>query len=544
VHRVAQIVSALALVVRNGNLRRVEIAWGAAIAAEWLHFVALGVFAYERGGTSAVGIAGLVRLLPAALIAPFAASFGDRFRRERFLLAMALVGMLALAASAVAASANMEVLVYALAAVIGASSTLFRPATSAMLPSVARTPGELIASNGATSTVENLGTLAGPLLAGVLVAVASVRATFAVGAVLLVVAAVFLSRVHVEGRVTAPSGAESRGRMFVAGLAAIAERPAARLLVGLGAAQSFVRGCLNVLIVVVTFRVLHAGAADVGYLTAAIGLGGLVGAVVAMTLSFRRLASVFGIALVVWGTPMVLIAPRPFFVTALVLLAIIGVANSIEDVAVITLLQRTVPDEMLTRALAVLWAFVMGSVALGSIAAPALVAAVGPRVAFVVVGAILPLLVLATRRRLAEIDRTTAPADELGVVENVSIFAPLSIAAKERVAASVVPVAVAAGERVIRRGDAANAFYIVGEGEFAVDAGDGVTVRAHPGDFFGEIAMLRDVPRTADVTALTDSRVYRLDRDAFLAALTGNAAAHEAGHAVAEARLSATASGG
>ena len=543
-HRVAQIVSALALVVRNGNLRRVEIAWGAAIAAEWLHFVALGVFAYERGGTSAVGIAGLVRLLPAALIAPFAASFGDRFRRERFLLAMALVGMLALAASAVAASANMEVLVYALAAVIGASSTLFRPATSAMLPSVARTPGELIASNGATSTVENLGTLAGPLLAGVLVAVASVRATFAVGAVLLVVAAVFLSRVHVEGRVTTPAGAESRGRMFVAGLAAIAERPAARLLVGLGAAQSFVRGCLNVLIVVVTFRVLHAGAADVGYLTAAIGLGGLVGAVVAMTLSFRRLASVFGIALVVWGTPMVLIAPRPFFVTALVLLAIIGVANSIEDVAVITLLQRTVPDEMLTRALAVLWAFVMGSVALGSIAAPALVAAVGPRVAFVVVGAILPLLVLATRRRLAEIDRTTAPADELGVVENVSIFAPLSIAAKERVAASVVPVAVAAGERVIRRGDAANAFYIVGEGEFAVDAGDGVTVRAQTGDFFGEIAMLRDVPRTADVTALTDSRVYRLDRDAFLAALTGNAAAHEAGHAVAEARLSATASGG
>src|SRR5689334_24785612 len=97
--------STLAAAGRNSNIRRAELAWGAAIAAEWAHFVALGVFAYEQGGTAAVGVAGLVRLLPAAAVAPFAASLGDRFRRERFLLALTLLGAGALAASAAAASA-------------------------------------------------------------------------------------------------------------------------------------------------------------------------------------------------------------------------------------------------------------------------------------------------------------------------------------------------------------------------------------------------------------------------------------------------------
>ena len=169
--RAAQAVSALGAVVRNDNIRRVELAWGAAIGAEWAHFVALGVYAYQQGGASAVGLAGLVRLLPAAVLAPFAASLGDRFRRERLLLAMTLLGSAALAGSAAAAFAGERVLVFAFAALVGLSSTLIRPTLQALLPSLARTPEELIASNCATSTIESVGTLVGPLVAGVLVAV-------------------------------------------------------------------------------------------------------------------------------------------------------------------------------------------------------------------------------------------------------------------------------------------------------------------------------------------------------------------------------------
>src|SRR5262245_59103486 len=279
-------VSALGAAIRNEDLRRVELAWGASIAAEWAHFVALGVFAYERGGAAAVGLAGLVRLLPAALLAPFAAALGDRFRRERFLVAILLVGSAALAASAAAALADQRVPVLVFAALIGISSTLVRPALQALLPSLTRTPEELLASNGATSTVEGLGTLAGPLLAGALVALADVSVVFIAGAAVLLMAAALLGRVSVEGRdALAPVRDRASPRqMVVAGFQAVARAPGPRLLVGLFVAQAFVRGCLNVLIVVLVFQGLGRSGADVGYLTAAVGGGGLVGAIAAMGL--------------------------------------------------------------------------------------------------------------------------------------------------------------------------------------------------------------------------------------------------------------------
>jgi MFS family permease len=533
-----RILKPLAAAARNANIRRVELAWGAAIAAEWSHFVALGVYAYEDGGATAVGVAGLVRLLPAAVVAPFAASLGDRFRRERFLLAMALVGAAALAGSAAAALAGERALVFALGAVVGLASTLIRPTLQALLPSLARTPEELIAANGATSTIESFGTLLGPVVAGVLVSFSDVALVFTFGSVALVAGAGLLARVSVEGRI-ALTPEEEQGetrRMLVAGFSAVARTPGARLLVGLVVTQTFVRGCLNVLIVVAAFSAFGGGAADVGYLTAAIGVGGLAGGLGAMALEGRRLAVAFGLALVFWGAPIVLIAPRPDFAAAVFLLAVVGAANSVEDVAVFTLLQRLVPDEVLTRVLGVVWGLAMGAVALGSIVAPLVVEALGARSAFVVVGAILPLLALLAYRRLVEIDAAVAPAAELELVRRVPMFAPLSITAKERVASSLVRVAVAAGERVIRAGEAGDRFYIVGSGTLEIDA-PGRRVTAGPADFFGEIALLRDVPRTADVTATTDSVVYALDRDDFLAAVTGHPGAHAAGREVVDARL-------
>jgi MFS family permease len=539
--RPTQLLAALQASVRNPDVRRVELAWGAAIASEWAHFVALGVFAYETGGASAVGVAGLVRLLPAAVLGPFAASLGDRFRRERFLLATTLVGSAALAGSAAAFFADAELLVYAFAALLGLATTLIRPTLQALLPSLARTPEELIASNGATSTIESLGTLIGPLAAGVLVALADAGLVFAAGAGALLVAALLLARVTVEGRtdLVAAAGEGSVRRVLAAGFRVIAEAPRARLVVGLIVAQTFVRGCLNVLIVVGAYQVLDAGGEAVGYMTAAIGVGGLVGAVGAMTLGGRRLAVPFGLALVAWGVPIMFIGPWPELAAAVLLLAVVGAANSVEDVAVFTLLQRLVPDEVLTRVLGVVWSLAMGGVALGSIAAPAVVEAIGARPAFVVVGAILPVLTLLAYRRLAEIDRAVAPAPELELIERVPMFAPLSVAAKERVAANLVPVSVHAGELVIRAGETGDRFYIVGDGELDIDV-DGQHKTAHEADYFGEIALLRNVPRTATVRAVVDSRLYALQRDDFLAAVTGHAAAHSAGQAVAEERLART----
>jgi MFS family permease len=533
VSQARRIVAAAALAVRNERVRRVELAWSAAIVAEWAHLVALGVFAYRAGGASAVGVAGLVRLLPAAVVAPRVASLGDRVRRERLLLAALLVGAGALAASAAAAFAHAAAAVYGCAALVGLSATLVRPTLQALLPSLAHTPEELIASNAATSTVESVGTLVGPLLAGIVLARASAGLVFALASAAVAVGAVAVVRVRPAGSPTLASvGAGRRA----AGVRTIARHPDAALVIGLMVAQTFVRGCLNVLVVVASFRLLHGGAGAVGYLTAAIGVGGIIGAIAAMTIHGRRLARAFAVSLVFWGLPIALVAPTPGVAGSLVLLAIVGVANSVEDVAGFTLLQRAVRDETLSSVLGLFWGTAMGSVALGSLAAPHLVGAIGARSAFLLVGSLLPVLTVVTFRRLRALDSFAAPSRQHDLIEAVPMFAPLSLPAKEQLANKLIPIAASPGERLIRAGATGDRFYIIDSGSLTIDT-RAERKHAHAGDYFGEIALLHDIPRTATVTATTDAHLYALERADFLAAVTGNTLATHAAHAIAEARL-------
>jgi CRP-like cAMP-binding protein len=146
------------------------------------------------------------------------------------------------------------------------------------------------------------------------------------------------------------------------------------------------------------------------------------------------------------------------------------------------------------------------------------------------------MLTFLTWRALLDIDRTVAaPVEELALIEGVPMFAPLSIAAKEHMAARLTPVSVTAGDVVIRAGDIGDRFYIVGRGELEVVA-PGVHATASAGDYFGEIALLRDVPRTATIRAITDSRLYQMTRVDFLAAVTAHSGVRSAGEAVADER--------
>jgi CRP-like cAMP-binding protein len=267
--------------------------------------------------------------------------------------------------------------------------------------------------------------------------------------------------------------------------------------------------------------VLDTGATGVGYLAGAIGAGGLLGALGAVSLRGERLVPPFAWALVCWGAPIILIAALPYAVPVFVLLAAIGAANSVVDVCGTTLLQRTVPDGVLTRVLGVMWGLAMGALAIGSFVAPAIISLVGLRPALLVIGAILPLLVLVSHRRLLEIDAEVAPASQLALVEAIAVFGPLSLVSKERIASRLVQVDVAAGDVVIREGEAGDRFFIIGDGALTIATGPR-SVLAGPGDFFGEIALLRDVPRTSTVTANTDARLYALEReDFFLSVVTG-----------------------
>jgi hypothetical protein len=301
-------------------------------------------------------------------------------------------------------------------------------------------------------------------------------------------------------------------------------------------AQAFVRGCLNVLIVVAAFRLLDGAGGTVGVLTAAIGAGGVVGAIVSSTIHGNRLARVFSLSLLGWGLPIALMAPSPELVGAFVLLAIVGASNSVEDVSGFTLLQRAIRDDALSGVLGLIWGAAMGALALGSIATPALVRIVGAHAAFVAVGFLLPLLTVAGYRRLRALDAEAVPTRQQHLVDDVPIFSPLSLAAKERLAARLVPLEVPAGATIVREGDVGDRFYLVDSGSVRITFAGGER-ESGPGDYFGEIALLRDVPRTATATAATGTRLYALERADFLAAVTGHALAEAAAEDVVGERL-------
>ncbi|MDQ4030606.1 MAG: cyclic nucleotide-binding domain-containing protein, partial [Actinomycetota bacterium] len=295
---------------------------------------------------------------------------------------------------------------------------------------------------------------------------------------------------------------------------------------------------LGVLIVVMALELLDIGEAGVGFLSSAIGVGGLAGAVVTFALvGRRRLAAPFGLSLVFWGLPLALIGLWVEPVVALLLLGVLGAANTVVDVAGMTLLQRAVSNEVLGRVFGVLESLIVLSVGLGAAVAPVLIEGLGTRGALLATGAILPVLAALAWRRLAAIDAASAPPEaELALLRRLPIFAPLPAETVEPLAARLARTELPAGTLVFRAGDPGDRFYVVAEGEVEVGL-DGRVELLGPGEGFGEIALLRDVPRTATVTARADVVLYALEREDFIAAVTGHPESAEAAEGLVAARL-------
>ena len=98
--------------------------------------------------------------------------------------------------------------------------------------------------------------------------------------------------------------------------------------------QTFTRGCLTVLAVVVAIDLLDTGDPGVGVLNAAVGAGGMLGSLFAFGLVRRgRLGSWFGVGIAMFGAPLALIGAIPEQAAAIVLLGVVGVGNALIDVA-------------------------------------------------------------------------------------------------------------------------------------------------------------------------------------------------------------------
>jgi len=545
--QLAESAGAFRAVSRNPNLRRLQLGGAGAQIGGWAYAIAVSVYAYRAGGATAVGIVWLIRTVPAALVSPFAGILADRLRRNLVMLASDLLRAGLLVAAAVSVWLHGPPgLVYALAALVAILRTPFDPAQSALIPALSQTPEELTAANVAASAIESVAFFAGPAIAGILLGFTSVQVVFVVTAATFVWSALLISRLSVpeEALVAGAAGAADEAEQAyahsLAGFAVLARDPRLRLLVGLLAATSVIVGAIEVLSVSTALELLHIGQSGVGYLNSAFGVGALLGAFVAVGfVGLRRLSVPFLAGALLWGVPVVLIGATANTVVTVVCLGLLGVGNTLVDVAGFTLVQRAVPDAVLARVFGVVQFLWTAAIGIGAVVAPALISGIGIRATLIATGCVLPALLVVFGPPLVRIDTAaTAPAaDRLALLRRSPIFAPLPGATLEHLAARLIPVEVEPGTVVIREGDPGDRFYLVAGGQVEVTSDGAHVATLGPGEYVGEIALLRDVPRTATVTAVSPVALFALERDDFLLAVNGSTASRSAAETLASRRL-------
>ncbi|HEY6962585.1 MAG TPA: cyclic nucleotide-binding domain-containing protein [Gaiellaceae bacterium] len=517
--------------LRNPALRRLELAFAAFNAAEWGVWIAMLVYAYARGGATTAGLVAFAQLVPASVFATVCAGAAARIPPKRILVASYLAQAVAMGATAaVLLARGPAILAYAGAAVAATAVTAIRPAQAAIAPTLARTPDELTAANVVSGWIESTSVLVAPAAAGVLIGLGGAGTVFAV------MACASLAAAFAVAPLRAAAATSDEASSAVAALARVARSRPARSLTWLLGVEAMVIGALDVLYVAVAVGVLHHSGSVAGYLNAAFGAGGVAGvAVTASLVGRRRVARYVAAGLGLWSAALVVLAVAPGLAPALALLAAAGAGRTLVDVAGRTLLQRSVSPESIGEVFAVVEGVSMAGLAAGSLLASALVALAGGRGAVAAAGILLPLALLVVARGLLDADAHALPVVALGRLRAVPMFALLERPALETLARAAQTVAVGAGTAVIREGDAGELFYVLTSGAVEVDIG-GTHVRTlHEGDVFGEIALLRDVPRTATCTARTDCTFLTLDRASFLAALGRGTTARSAADALAVA---------
>jgi predicted MFS family arabinose efflux permease len=529
--RIDQAIGAFSSNWRNANLRRAQLSFLGAWTAEWAFTVALGIVAYNDGGALALGLVGLLRMLPSAILAPVLSPFADRGRRERVLMVVSVLRGLATAVAAIVVAVSGPIaVIYALAVLSTIAATLFRPAHSALLPTLCRTGHELASANVVRGLLDSVATLVGPLLAAIVLAFADVSVVFAVAASASLWAALLLFRVRYDAPPRPPAPRPDLLKEAIEGLRAVGRSRDLQLILGLAAAQSLTRGALTVFSVVVAIELLGMGESGAGALMAAVGVGAVVGSLAASLLvGTGRLGAWFAVGVALWGLPIALVGFFPQQAAALFLLSFVGVGNALIDLAGFTLIGRLAPDAVMARVFGVLESLVAISIGVGSILASGVIAWIGLESALIVIGVVCPVLAVASWWRLRRLDRSVDALDvEVSLLQQVPMFQPLPLPSIEQLARGLEPVEVAAGTPVFTQGDLGDRYYVIESGTADV-IGDGrVVATLGEGEGFGEIALLRRTRRTATVSAHTALRLKALAAERFTAVVLGYAPSAEA----------------
>ena len=546
------------------SLRRMQLALAASLVGDWAYSTAVTVWAYREGGTQLVGLWAGIRLALIAVATPLGASVVDRISRKAVMLVSTLVRA-ALVTGAVMAlvldAPTWAVLVLAtLTPLVGC---VFRPAQLAWLPSLTAHPGELTAANGASSTIDSLAFLIGPAIGGLVVATTSVEAMFVITAVTFLAAAVLVARIHPEvGDLTgaaspcptvsaageqpqeSPDAAAPAGRSsgFLADLAggftAIARDRNLGMVMVLICVQMFMAGAMVVLGVVFAVDILGTGPAGVGLIDSTLGVGAVVGGFVAIARSVHnRIALDLVSGTLLWSLPLLLVIAAPSPATVFAMVALMGFGLPLVDVNYATLTMRLTPDGRLGRVFGAFEGTCIGTMALGSAVTPFLLDELGMRGLLALLAVVVGVPALACIPRARRLDATLRPPPGTDLLAGIPMFASMPPASVEFLARRLETASVPAGTAIIRQGDVSDRFMVLVSGRVEVTQ-DGTHLRTEgPGEFFGEIGLLRNVARTATVTALDQVEMVSLTREDFLGAVLGTDASTAAAYDVVTSRL-------
>ena len=525
----------LAAAFRNTNLRDIGVAYALFSASEFGVWIVLLVFAFDRGGVSAELLITLVQLLPCVVLAPAIGAVADWWDPARALVAG--YGIQAITIGGVALALALEAptfVIYLLAPLTALSFCMTRPPQSALFPSVVRTPDELTTANVMMGWTEGAAALVGPAIAGGLLAVSGETAAIAAMAGLNLLSMLLALRVthtldpikrHHEN--DGPATTKSLVDGMRGNLVGVLTNPDIRVLLVLTTFYFVLVGSLDFLCVVLALGILHMGPGGAGYLNAAIGAGELVaGFATAFLIGRRRLVRTLVLSLLGWVCAVALVAVYPRVGIVLVLFVLVGLSGAVYNATGKTLMQRAAPPEAIAGAFSVVESLMCLGLAVGAVLIWVGNDIAGIRIALITPGIAALVLISVLWRRLRVVDdNVNVPQVEIRLLSSLRIFAPLPAPTLEIVARELKPIEVVAGSRVISEGDSGDQFYAIAEGVFDVTRQGGHLRQIGRGEGFGEIALIRDVPRTATVTALTDALIYGLDGDLFVEAVTGNASA-------------------
>ena len=544
----------IAKVARSRELRRVQLAFVVFSMAEHATWLAVFVYALARGGAAEVGIVAVAQLAPAVVLTPFSALAGDRFSTQRALAVGYGVQSIAMAGTAAAMWAGQPIAAYVLAAVAATSISFIRPVMGALLPEVTHAPADLVAANVVAGLIEQIGILAGPLAAGIVLALASPAAVFAVAAVGTGAACLAVLTVrgepgaHGSGRVRADAtqrpDARDAVRIAFAGFATLRRHGRLRILLGVVAVAGLVKGVGDIVFVVFADDRLDGGGGTSGLLAVAYGIGGLLGALSTTRLvRSSRIGGQLLAAGALLGVAMAGAAWAATTPTALASMMLMGAAESLLVLTSTVSVQRQAPPHVLSRVFGIVEGTQMALIAVGSLLVSVLVTQWSLAITFVTIGgvsvAVLALLAALLNRQ----GDVLPPVDDATVASLLAdpVFAPLAATTIERLARNAERRAFEAGDTIVREGEPGEHYFLVVEGTVSVSQ-DGRHLRFLPaGRSFGEIALLKEVPRTATVVATSAGEVLAVGRDDFLEAVTGHSRALTTASTVADRYLDGTA---